>query len=121
MPHQCLKCSKMYPDDSDVILKGCFNCGKKLFFFIKNLPKDKTQIDISKEEKNEIEKKVLNMIDFKEKLDAPIVLDLENINVKKDGKYEIDINSLIKEETPVFKIRKGTYVIDLNSIVKKNN
>ncbi|WP_455392508.1 OapC/ArvC family zinc-ribbon domain-containing protein [[Eubacterium] cellulosolvens] len=33
MPHQCLKCGKVFPSGSPEILKGCANCGGKKFFY----------------------------------------------------------------------------------------
>jgi predicted nucleic acid-binding Zn-ribbon protein len=33
MPHQCLKCGKVFPSGSQEILKGCSNCGGKKFFY----------------------------------------------------------------------------------------
>ncbi len=35
MPHQCLKCGKVFPDGSPMILKGCPNCSGTRFFFTK--------------------------------------------------------------------------------------
>ena len=34
MPHQCVKCSKIFKENSNEILKGCNSCGGKFFFFI---------------------------------------------------------------------------------------
>lgn len=33
MPHQCLKCGKVFPSGSPEILKGCSDCGGKKFFY----------------------------------------------------------------------------------------
>ena len=33
MPHQCLKCGKVFPSGSSEILKGCSDCGGKKFFY----------------------------------------------------------------------------------------
>ena len=33
MPHQCLKCGKVFPSGSPEILKGCSDCGGKRFFY----------------------------------------------------------------------------------------
>lgn len=35
MPHQCLKCGKVYPDGSSEVLKGCSGCGGTRFFYTK--------------------------------------------------------------------------------------
>ena len=34
MPHQCVRCSNLYDDGAEELLKGC-NCGGKFFFFMK--------------------------------------------------------------------------------------
>ena len=35
MPHQCLKCGKIFEDGTPQILKGCSQCGGTKFFFTK--------------------------------------------------------------------------------------
>ncbi len=113
MPHQCLKCDSTYDNTSDVIIKGCPNCGSKLFLYIKKIPEEKKEIELTKTEKDIIMKEVEGFVDVEE-LDEPIVLKLENIRVVGPGKYEIDINQLMKKEKPIiYKVQDGTYVIDL--------
>jgi len=117
MPHQCLKCETIYDNSSDVIIKGCPKCGGKLFLFMKKTPLEKTS-EISKVEKELILQEVENIAEINES-EVPIILKLENIRVIKPGKYEIDINQLMKKEKPiVYKIQEGTYVIDLEYLRK---
>lgn len=119
MPHQCLKCSKIYENTSDVIIKGCPACGNKLFLFIKSMPETKKEIELTNEEKDIVLKEVESITNVEE-LDAPIILKLENIRVLTQGKYEIDINQLMKKDKPIiYKVQDGTYVIDLNFIEDK--
>ena len=42
MPHQCLKCGKIFEEGSSQLLKGCPDCGGNRFFFTKT-PLDETQ------------------------------------------------------------------------------
>jgi predicted nucleic acid-binding Zn-ribbon protein len=35
MPHQCLKCGKVFEEGSSQLLKGCESCGGNRFFFTK--------------------------------------------------------------------------------------
>ena len=42
MPHQCLKCGKIFEEGSSQLLKGCPECGGNRFFFTKD-PLDETQ------------------------------------------------------------------------------
>ena len=46
MPHQCLKCGKVFPSGSPEILKGCGDCGGKKFFY--------TEEPVSEEEREEL-------------------------------------------------------------------
>lgn len=119
MPHQCLGCDKIFDNTTDAIIKGCPECGNKLFLFVKQIPKEKDQIEISKQQKDLILKEIESMVDI-EDTDSPIILRLENIRVIAPGKYEIDINQLMKKEKPIiYKIQEGTYIIDLNFLETK--
>lgn len=119
MPHQCLGCETVYDNTSDVILKGCPNCGKKLFLYIKETPIKKEEIELSKIQKDLILKEVESLTGSTIDLESPIILKLENIRVLSPGKYEIDINQLMKKEKPlIYKVQDGTYVIDLNYLQK---
>ena len=121
MPHQCLSCDKIYEDTSQAILKGCPECDCKLFLFMKKLPSEKKQKELTKTQKEIILKEVENIGNVTE-LEAPIILKLENIKIINSGKYEIDINQLMKKEKPViYKVQEGTYVIDLDFLQKNKN
>lgn len=123
MPHQCLKCETIYDNTSDVIISGCPNCGAKLFLYIKKVPEKEQEIELSNAEKELIISEVSNYVDI-EDTDTPIILKLENIRVLSPGKYEIDINQLMKKEKPIiYKVQDGTYIIDLEFLrggYKKN-
>lgn len=49
MPHQCLKCGKVYPTGSTELLNGCQQCGGKKFFY--------TELPLSAEERAQLTKK----------------------------------------------------------------
>ena len=115
MPHQCIRCSKLYPDGASEILKGC-PCGARLFFYIrkekleesrKEIQQTLTQID-----KEQVEHDVLSMIGNKE-LETPVVLDFESVRVLKPGKYELDLVQLFKGNPLIFKLADGKYIIDV--------
>ncbi len=116
MPHQCVRCGKIYDDTSEEILKGCSACGGKLFFYIKKeaLEKKEELIKLTEEEKQELEEEVYKIIGVKEELEKPVILDIESIRIKKPGKYEIDLVKLFKEKPVIFKIGQGKYIIDLS-------
>ncbi len=122
MPSQCVHCSKIYDDGAEEILKGCRSCGSRFFFY---LTKDKlekikqekgAEIDLTKEEKNQIEKDVRDIVGIKEEDESPIILDFEAVKIIKPGKYLIDVAKLFKGERPlVYKLEDGKYIVDLST------
>ena len=115
MPHQCVRCNTFYEDGSAEILKGC-KCGGKLFFYIKKSKlKDAKEkvVNLSKKEKEEIEKDVFDLVGSDIDKSSPVVLDIEAIRVLKPGKYELDLVHLFKNEPLIFKLEEGKYMIDI--------
>ena len=125
MPHQCVRCGHLYDDGSSKVLEGC-SCGGRFFFFVKKQAVDKsTEIvkDLTVEDKNQIEKDVMDIIGIKEEDDQPVILDLESINIDKAGGYNLDLVRLFKRQPLVYKLEEGKYIIDVAStfqISKKN-
>ena len=120
MPHQCVRCGKLYEDGSKELLSGC-SCGGRFFFFIRKKQLEETRkitVHLTKSEKEQIEKDVMDIVGSVED-DQPVVLDLENIRVLKPGKYELDIVELFKNKPLVYKMGEGTYVIDLAASFEK--
>lgn len=124
MPHQCVRCGTIYTDTDNHVLTGC-SCGAKLFFYVKKSALEKAkqvQKDLTDDEKSQIAKDVLGLVagdnakEFDvEKIDEPIVLDFESINVSEPGKYEIDLVHLFSGKPLVYKMEDGKYMIDLPS------
>ena len=117
MPHQCIRCSKLYDDGATEILKGC-SCGAKLFFFIKKEKlaeaRKEIQLTLNEVDKVRVEEDVLNMIGAREDT-APVVLDFEAVRVLKPGKYELDLVHLFRGDPLIFKLADGKYIIDVAS------
>ncbi len=124
MPHQCVRCNKLYEDGAQEILKGC-SCGARLFFYIKkkHIEEGKELVsNLSVEEKQQIERDVTDILHIKqEDKEKPIILDIESIRVLKPGKYELDLVHLFKNDPLVFKLDEGKYVIDLPQAFKKKD
>ncbi|MBS3174249.1 hypothetical protein J4440_00035 [Candidatus Woesearchaeota archaeon] len=117
--HQCVRCSTMYEDGSNQILKGCNNCGGKFFFFVKNENLEQVKeatSQLTAEDKQKIEKDVLDIIGYEE--DKPVVLDLASVNILKPGKFELDLVRLFKGEPMVYRLDEGKYIIDLAETFK---
>lgn len=114
MPHQCVKCGTMYDDGSTEILQGC-KCSGKLFFYIKKsaLERKEEIINLSKKDKEQIEKDIYDIIGTQIDKEKTIVLDIETINILKPGKYEIDLVNLFKKQPLIYKLADGKYMIDL--------
>lgn len=120
MPHQCVKCSRIYPDGSNELLKGCQECGGKFFFFIRNGDLKKTEEitqKLSKQDKEIIEQDVMSIIGEVDS-DKPIVLDLASINVLEPGKFELNLVNLFRKEPIVYKLEEGKYIIDVVATFK---
>ena len=118
MPHQCVRCNTFYPDASKELLEGCSKCGGKFFFYVKQEFIKKAEEfteNLTKQDKERIERDVTKIIGTEFEDDRPIVLDLENINIAGPGKFEIDLMHLFKGEPLVYKVENGKYVIDLAS------
>ncbi len=117
MPHQCVRCSKIYPDGSQELLKGC-ECGGRFFFYIReNKLKEAQKItkNLSTEDKKQMEQDVLEIIGDKIDEDKPIILDLESIKILTPGKYELDLVDIFKGRPLVYKLEEGKYFIDVVS------
>jgi len=113
MPHQCVKCKRVYEDGSKTLLTGC-ECGGKFFFFFK---KDEVKEEIKKltpKQVTEIEEDVKEIIGPQIE-DKPVVLDFESVRISEPGKFEIDLVNLFKGKPVIYKVKEGKYVIDIAS------
>lgn len=120
MPHQCVRCGKIYADGSSELLKGC-GCGGKFFFFMKEKDLEKAReltVSLTKKEREQIEQDVLELAGEDFDQSKPVILDLESIRVSKPGKYELDLIDLFKGKPLVYRLEEGKYVIDLASTFK---
>ncbi|HRZ86062.1 MAG TPA: Zn-ribbon containing protein [Candidatus Paceibacterota bacterium] len=129
MPHQCVHCSKVYPNASKELLEGC-SCGSHFFFFISEEKmkilsekqginiQNVLPIDFPEEDKKEIEQEVREIMGIEDE-EEPVILDLESIRVLGPGKFEIDIVNLFNKKRPViYKLEEGKYIIDIVSGLK---
>lgn len=120
MPHQCVKCSRLYEDASSELLKGCSDCGGRFFFFMKKQDIKQVQeitSNLTKGDKEQLEKDALDLVGD-ERIDQPVILDLENVRMLKPGKYEIDLVDVFKGDPLVYKLEDGKYVIDIATTFK---
>jgi len=120
MPHQCVHCSKVYPEAAKELLEGCSECGGHFFFYIREeqaeeLKQKPLPIQLDEEQKIKIEKDVREIMGV-ESEDIPVILDLESIKILEPGKFELDIIKLFNQKHPViYKLEEGKYIIDIAS------
>ena len=121
MAHQCVRCNTFYEDGSKELLEGCSHCRGKFFFYVKEESKKQAEVftsSLTQEDKQRMEHDVVDIIgkDFDD--EAPIVLDLETINVLGPGKFELDLVDIFKGKPLVYKLEDGKYFIDVPSVFK---
>lgn len=127
MPHQCVRCNKLFEEGSNELLKGCDNCGGKFFFYIKQSDLEeakKITQSLTTEDKQQIETDISGIIGGEFDSSMPVFLDFESIRVISPGKYELDIVNLFKGKPIIYRVEDGKYIIDLKSTfknVKKEN
>ncbi len=124
MPHQCVKCSKIYDDGKADLLKGCQACSGKLFFYITKARLEKLreedQIELTNKQKEQIENDVYDLIGDEIDKEKPVILDFESIKILSPGKYELDLVNLFNKKQPlIYRLEDGKYVIDLIETFKK--
>ena len=122
MPHQCVHCSKIIEVGSREILEGCSGCGGKFFFYIRDeqVPeimksKEAPIPDFDSIDKKQVEEDVRGILKIEDE-DKPVILDLESVRVLGNGKFEIDIVSLMNRRPIVFKLQEGKYLIDIEGM-----
>ena len=122
MPHQCVHCSKIIPVGSKEILEGCNDCHGKFFFYIRDeqvqkiMEEKKAPLpELDTMDKEEVEKDVRSILKIEDE-DKPVILDLESVRVLGNGKFEIDIVSLMNRKPIVFKLQEGKYLIDIEGM-----
>ena len=123
MPHQCVRCSRIILPGSRELLEGCKECGGHFFFYIRDdqMERVKEKLrEIPVEEKIKVEQDIREMAGIVD-ADAPVILDIESVRVRGEGKFELDIVKLFRRDIPlVYKLEEGKYIIDLASTLKTN-
>lgn len=125
MPHQCVRCGALYNDGDSHILTGC-DCGSKLFYYInsKKLERLKQEkqpvLEMSIEERKKVEKDIYDIIGDEIDTNMPVVLDIESVNVLREGSFELDLVQLFNKKNPlVYRLEEGKYMIDLANSFKR--
>lgn len=102
MAHRCTKCGKLYPTGDMRVLNGC-ECGNNKFLYV---PDEKKEI-----KKEEVEQEIKR--EFTQ-------MGIESVRIISPGRYEINIEKLLKGEGIVIALQEdGRYIIHLPSLLKK--
>jgi uncharacterized protein len=115
MPHKCARCSKIIDDKAPELISGC-GCGSRVFLYLRQDFAGTKEETIKVLEDRNVSERDLEWLDsqFKNQLpDKPISLDIENVLRIDEGKFEIDIKSLMRGEPVVIKAAEGVYYIDI--------
>jgi hypothetical protein len=120
MPHKCTKCGREYKDGSTEIFKGCASCGGKKFLYVKeeDLHKDvleeKSIDEISKESREQVLE-----VKAEPKKEVEMYDRVETIRIVGPGSYELNLEKMAKGDERIISVGKeGVYNIDLLSFVK---
>lgn len=128
MPHQCIYCSKVFPDASTLV-NGC-ECGSRVFLFKRNgdakpdaapaQPQPQKAVQPIIEKEDAAAKEIIENISSEEPEvvvggEAPDVLldaqPIENITAIEKGVYSVDLDSLFSARQTVIRDHFGTYFI----------
>jgi predicted nucleic acid-binding Zn-ribbon protein len=139
MPHQCLKCGKIFEQGSSQLLKGCPECGGNRFFFTKEPLNDKQREKITDEVGKDINDTIVELMGSKpkdirkamqkhlsENQEKTLSKSKENVDILTDEKYRkerIDkIKSEIQQGRKLETIgieRSGSYKIDIKGLLEE--
>ncbi|HEY0196714.1 MAG TPA: Zn-ribbon containing protein [Methanobacterium sp.] len=96
--HRCIKCGfEVEGDLETIIIDGCPECGSKFFAYTK-----KGQAKETVKDKGE-----------------PVEKSVEGVMVKGQGVYEVNLSSLLENDSVIVSNEEGRYLIDINSLLKK--
>ncbi len=129
MAYKCVHCSEVYKDGANEVLTGCTKCHSKFFFYIKEeklkeIEANKSlesDLNLDNTEKRQMEKDVREIAGVTDE-ETPVLLDFESIKVIRPGKYVLDLPKLFSQGKPrVYKLEDGKYIVDLSSVIKLEN
>ena len=121
MPHKCTKCGREFEDGSTEILKGCPSCGGKKFLYVRpderhrDVLEEKSISQIAEETKQE----VLEVAPPPAGGGPEVYKRVESIRIMGPGSYELNLEKMAETGEVVIGIGKeGKYAVDIVSMVK---
>ena len=111
MPHQCLKCGKVFEEGSSQLLRGCPDCGGNRFFFTKKPLDEKERDIIIGEVSKDITTKIMDLMGEEEK--EAIDKSGKWITVKpKEVRKIIEKQQITEEEKSDFESKETPDILD---------
>ncbi|MDD1634143.1 MAG: Zn-ribbon domain-containing protein [Methanomicrobiales archaeon] len=121
MPHKCTKCGREFEDGSTEILKGCPSCGGKKFLYVshderhRDVLEEKSVSQIAEETKRE----VLEVAPPTEGAGPEVHRRVESVRIMGPGSYELNLEKMAESDEVVIGIGKeGKYAVDIVSMMK---
>ncbi len=105
--HKCLNCGRKFEKITDAMLRGCPDCGGKLFLYLKN-------------EENVSAAELVDRIEVEER--EPVEGEqIESLRILSPGVYELNLDTLLERKEIVMRLKEnGTYVVPLPSLFRKH-
>lgn len=121
MPHKCARCERIYDSNAKELLAGC-PCGSRLFLFLRDKPGIAKEEAVKELKTKKLKESDLQWIDkqFGDRMakKGTIRLDVENMTRVEEGKFTLDIASLMSGKPIVVRADEGVYYIDIPYAMK---
>lgn len=123
MPHKCARCEKIYESDSKELLEGC-PCGSRLFLFLRETPKRTEKQAEIELKKSKVHGSDIDWFDreYGDKLSGKnkvVHLDIETMHRIEEGKFKIDVASIMQGKPIVVRAEEGVYYIDIPDAMRR--
>jgi hypothetical protein len=123
MPHKCARCGEIYEDGAPELMEGC-KCGARVFLYLRGKEGVKKGEAVKKLKEKKISETDFEWLEkeFGDRLERErktIHLDVETLERLEEGKFKLDIASLMKGKPVVIKAKEGVYYIDIPYAFKK--
>jgi predicted nucleic acid-binding Zn-ribbon protein len=121
MPHKCARCERIYDSTSKELLQGC-PCGSRLFLFLRDKPGIAKEEAVKELKTKKLKESDLQWLDkqFGDRMakKGTIRLDVENMTRLEEGKFTLDVASLMSGKPIVVRADEGVYYIDIPYAMK---
>lgn len=115
--HRCIKCGFIVKGDIETIITGgCPQCGSKFFAYTSEKSRAQKPVEDKEHKGHKVEDSVESESLEEDSTEKESV---EGVMVKGQGIYEVNLSSLLENESVIVSNEEGRYLIDINSLLKK--